>query len=109
MNPSNVYWSPPQYTTTSLKPISGNLGFLMNLPYPDPVSTSFYYGEGSENIYGKRELVYSTFPEMYAVGNVMPMTAGIPRVDTRGILTTHSREKYTGQDYYEDNEFGRNA
>ena len=109
MNPSNVYWSPPQYTTTSLKPISGNLGFLMNLPYPDPVSTSFYYGEGSENIYGKRELVYSTFPEMYAVGNVMPMTAGIPRVDTRGILTTHSREKYTVQDYYENNEFGRNA
>jgi len=95
MNPANVYWAPPQYTQTFRKPISGNLGFLLNLPYPDPVSTSFYYGEGSENIYGKRELVYSTLPEMYAVGNVMPMTAGIPRVDTRSFAATHSREQHT--------------
>jgi len=95
MNPSNVYWTPPQYKQTFLKPRSGNIGFLLNLPYPDPVSTPFYYGEGSENIYGKRELVYTTLPEMYAVANIMPMTAGIPRVDPRSFQATHSREKYT--------------
>jgi len=95
MNPANVYWSPPQYTTTTLKPISGNIGFLLNLPYPDPVSSPFYYGEGSENIYGKREMVYSTLPEMYAVGNIMPMTAGVPRVDPNSFQATYSREKHT--------------
>ena len=95
MNPSNVYWSPPQYTTTSLKPISGNLGFFLNLPYPDPVSTPFYYGEGNENIYGKRELVYSAFPEIFAIANVMPMTAGIPRIDPRSFHANYSRETHT--------------
>ena len=95
MNQSNAYWAPPQYTQTSLKPLSGNLGFLLNLPYPDPISTPFTNGEGDENIYGKRELVFTTFPEMYAVGNILPMTGGIPRLDPTSFAATHSREKYT--------------
>ena len=52
MNPANVYWAAPQYKQTNLKPVWGHLGFLMNLPYPDPVSTQATYGEGNENIYG---------------------------------------------------------
>ena len=96
MNPSNVYWSTPQYTQTFLKPRSGNIGFLMNLPYPDPISTGFYEGQGGENIYGKRELVYSTLPEMYTVGgNIMPHTAGIPRVDPQSFAAKVSRESVT--------------
>jgi len=95
MNPSNVYWNPPQYTQTSLKPLSGHTGFLLNLPYPDPVSGPFYYGEGSENIYGKREYVYSTLPDLYAIGNILPTTGGIPRVDPSGLAATHSRTDYT--------------
>ena len=95
MNSSNVYWHPPQYTITSAKPISGNIGFLMNLPYPDPVSAGFTHGVGNENIYGKRELVFSALPEMYAVGNIMPMTGGIPRVDPNGLAASHSREQHT--------------
>ena len=95
MNSSNVYWAPPQFTKTFLKPISGHTGFLMNIPYPDPVSTPFYYGEGSQDIYGKRELVYSTLPELYAIGNVMPHTAGYPRVNPRSFAARHSREQHT--------------
>ena len=98
MNSSNVYWHPPQYTVASAKPPlpgSGHLGFLMNLPYPDPVTAGFTNGVGNENIYGKRELVFSTLPEMYAVGNIMPMTSGIPRVNPQGLAATHSREQYT--------------
>ena len=94
MNPSNVYWHPPQYTVAGLKPISGNIGFLLNLPYPDPVSTEFS-GQGNENIYGKRELVYSTLPEMYAVGNILPTTGGHPRIDPNSLAARHSRADFT--------------
>ena len=95
MNPSNVYWSPPQYKTTSLKPISGNLGFLMNLPYPDPVSAGFTHGAGNQNILGKRELVFTGLPEMYTVGGIMPTTGGLPRVNPNGLAASHNREHYT--------------
>ena len=95
MNPSNAYWAPPQYQVSSLKPISGNLGFLLNLPYPDPVSGPFSFGEGNTDIYGKRELVGSSFPELYAIGNVLPLTGGIPRVAPNGLAATHSRAAYT--------------
>jgi len=95
MNPSNVYWAAPQYTRTFLKPISGNPGFLMNLPYPDPVSGQMYSGEGRENIYGLRELVYTTLPEIYAIGNILPTTGGVPRVDPTSVHARHSREAFT--------------
>ena len=95
MNSANVYWQPPQYTVTSLKPISGNVGFLMNLPWPDPVTAGFYEGQGNENIYGKRELVFSNFPEMIMVGGVLPTTSGIPRVDPNSFAAKFSREHYT--------------
>ena len=95
MNPANAYWAPPQYTQTSLKPVWGHLGFLVNLPYPDPVSAQATYGEGNENIYGKRELVYTELPEMYAIGNIMPTTGGYPRVDPNSFHARHSLEAYT--------------
>lgn len=95
MNPANAYWAPPQYTVTQEMSRSGHIGFFMNLPYPDPITQPWSYGEGNENIYGKRELVFTTLPEMYAVGNVLPMTSGIPRVDPRSFQAQHSREHYT--------------
>ena len=96
MQVSNAYWAPPQYTQTSLKPISGNTGFLMNLPYPDPVSTGMYSGEGSENIYGdNRKLVFTTLPEIYPVGNILPTTGGIPRVDPNSAHGQHNRDNFT--------------
>ena len=96
MNPTNAYWAQPQFKQTFAKPISGNLGFLMNLPYPDPVSTGLYEGQGSENVFGKRELVYTTLPEMYTVGgNIMPFTGGIPRVDPNSFQARINRESHT--------------
>ena len=95
MNPSNVYWAPPQYTQQTMYPISGNLGFFFNLPYPDPVSAGFTNGEGNENILGKRELVFTTLPEIYAVANVMPTTNGLPRVDPNSFHGRHNRLHYT--------------
>ena len=95
MNTTNVYWAPPQYTQTNLKPISGHVGFFLNLPYPDPVSTTATFGEGNENIFGKRELVFSEHPEMHAFGGVVPMTSGIPRVDPKGLAGSFNRGHYT--------------
>lgn len=94
MNPSNAYWAPPQFKKSFQKPISGNQGFLINIPYPDPISTPST-GEGNENIYGKRELVFTTLPEMFAVGNVLPTTGGIPRLDPNSFAGQHSRSDYT--------------
>ena len=95
MNPSNAYWAPPQFKQSFQKPISGNLGFLMNLPYPDPVSTPST-GEGNQNILGKQEeLIFTTLPEMYAIGDILPTTGGIPRIDPNSLAGQHSRSDYT--------------
>ena len=95
MNPSNVYWQPPQYTQAFDTPLSRTTGFLMNIPYPDPVSATVTFGEGSENIYGKREIITSSLPELYAVGDVLPTTGGYPRIDPNGFAARHSRELHT--------------
>ena len=95
MNPSNVYWSAPQYTIQTMQPMD-YLGFFINIPYEDPVSTPMgYAGEGSSDIYGKRELVYTTLPEIFAVGGILPTTAGFPRINPNSEAARHSREHYT--------------
>ena len=94
MNPANVYWKPPQYKQTFLPPISGTLGYLHNLPFPDPVST-LTFGQGNENIYGKREMVFTGLPELFAVGGILPTTAGHPRVDPNSFAAQHNRQDFT--------------
>ena len=70
-------------------------GILYNIPFRDPVQTGFVYGEGNQNVYGLRKLVFSTEPETFAVGNVLPTTAGIPRIDPYSRENRFSREDYT--------------
>lgn len=94
MNPSNAYWAPPQYKQSFMKPVSGHVGFLLNLPYPDPIMTPTT-GEGNQNIYGKRELVFATLPESFAVGDILPTTGGIPRLDPNSLAGKYSRLDYT--------------
>ena len=94
MNPSNAYWAPPPLKQTFLKPFFGT-GFLINLPYPDPVFSPST-GEGAENILGKeKELVFTTLPETFAVADILPMTGGVPRVDPNSFAGTHTRAAYT--------------
>ena len=96
MNPSNVYWQAPKqfyevnfYDT--IKP--NNLGFLKSLPYPDPVQTPFYYGEGRNYAtIGDKTLYKGTFPETYAVQNVLPSTGGIPRMNPDEWWMKYSRK-----------------
>ena len=103
MNPSNVYWNPPQLTITSDMGYSGHLGFFLNLPYPDPISQPWAFGEGNSNIYGKRELVFSGLPEITAIENILPTTAGYARVDPSSFEARHSQSDYTLRVLKKDN------
>ena len=92
MNPSNAYWTPRAFflqNTRSLPPLTNTTGFLINLPWPDPVSTPSYYGENP--VWGRKEYGFSTLPELYAIGNIMPTTAGIPRVNPHGFAAKANR------------------
>ena len=94
MNPTNVYWSEPRWVrkNTFLKadPSSG-LGVWVTLPWPDPVSSGHYYGEGAAP--DRRQLSFETQPEMFAVDNVITSSGGQPRLDPNADFMKLSREK----------------
>ena len=70
-------------------------GVLYNIPYRDPVSTGFYYGEGREALPPRNELVFSTQPETFAVANILPTVAGVPRINPNAWQHTFSRSQHT--------------
>ena len=74
VSPTNVYWvSPREFHKNAFLPVDPSargLGFWPNIPYPQPVSTPFYYGENA--LPGRRELNFSALPEMFAIDNVLP-------------------------------------
>ena len=94
MNPSDGYWTQPQLATQYLQPLSNTSGFLFNLPYTDPVSEAMSFGEGRQDILGNRELIFTHLPEMRAVGNVLPSTAGYPRVDPNSFHGSFRRDAF---------------
>jgi len=94
MNPTNPYWEPPVVykARKHLKPIARDTGFRFQLPWPQPVSAGFYYGENPA--WGRKEQVFSAQPEWYAVDNIIPSSGNIPMVNP------HTREmKYKRSDY----------
>ena len=96
MNPSNTYWNTPttQVQYDNVQHFSHD-GILYNIPYRDPIQTNWDFGEGNQNIYGEQKLVFSTWPETYAVGNIIPTTAGRPRINTKSWENRFSREAQT--------------
>ena len=97
MNPTHPYWEPPTdfQTRKTLKPIARDLGFQFNIPWPLPVSAGYYFGENPPP--GRKELVYDSRPEWYAVDNVIPSTAGIPLMNPYTEEMKFDRSKYTQQ------------
>lgn len=95
MNPTQPYWTPPfQYTTrTNLKPVTNTLGFQFTIPWPETTTAGFYNGQGA--IPGRKELVYRDDPEWFAVQNIIPSTAGVPRINPYDPVYKFDREKYT--------------
>ena len=78
---TSPYWAPPaldSHVKTTF-PITGHLGFEIDIPYPAPVSTPMYFGENP--LPGRRELVTRPDGEYYAIGGVVPfLTDKIPLV-----------------------------
>ena len=70
-------------------------GIIYNIPYRDPVQTGFVYGDGNQTVFGEQKLVFSTQPETFAVGNILPTTAGRPRIDPNSRENRFHREDYT--------------
>ena len=97
MNPTQPYWTPDPYfkTQSSLKPIANTLGFQIPIPWPDPTTMGYYFGENPQ--YGRRELVYRSDPEYYARDNVIPSVGGVPRINPYDPIYSFSREKYTAR------------
>ena len=97
MNPTNPFWTPePAFIAqTSLKPISNTLGFQFNLPWPDPTTAGFYYGEGPQ--YGRRELIYRSDPEYFARQNILPSIGGVPRFNPYDPIYKFDRSRYTAR------------
>ena len=97
-NFTNVFWTAPKqfHTQTFLKPISGHLGFQINIPKPDPVTSGFYYGENPPiNNVRAPTVVTRSDPEWYVVDGTMPTVAGHARMDPTSKAMKFSRAKYT--------------
>ena len=96
MRATNPFYTSPQtdYPVSSLMPLSGHLGFSIDIPHRAPVATPYYFGENP--VIGRRELVTRGDPEYYAVNNIVPMlTEKIPLVDVNDPTYKFSRAKYT--------------
>ena len=92
---TNTYWLPGSdyETRTAAYPISGNLGFLFDLPRTNPIAGPWYYGEGT--LPGDRKLVMKSQPEYYAVDRTLPTINGRPMVDIESAPYKFDREQYT--------------
>ena len=82
------------YPVSSLLPMTGHLGFQIDIPHRAPVATPYYFGENP--VIGRRELVTRADPEYFAVDNVIPMlTEKVPLVDLSDPSYAFSRAKFT--------------
>ena len=74
MNPVNVFWIEPKQfranTFLPMDPSERKLGFFPEIPLPQPVSSPFYYGENA--IPDRRELNFSSLPELFAIDDRLP-------------------------------------
>ena len=94
MNITNPMFTQPSYPISFQPPMTGHLGYQIDVPHAPPVATPFYYGEDPQ--WGRRELVMRSDPEYFAIGNVVPMlTEKIPLVDISDPSYSFSRAKFT--------------
>jgi len=96
MQPTSPYWvqlDANEVEVRPIKPISGHLGFQMNIPWPEPVTVgAIYAGEGA--MPDRREVVTTAFGEYYAVDNTIPSTGGVPLVNVNEPRYRFSRNDY---------------
>jgi len=77
---TSSYYTPRPSSVKYTFPISGNLGFLIDIPHKAPEPSPWYFGENP--VVPRRELIMRPDPEYFPVGNIIPYIAdNIPLVD----------------------------
>lgn len=101
MNAIHPFWQPPKFFVgqksfkQTLTPIANNLGFQFQLPHPLPVTAGFYDGQNPMD--GRRELVFSSNPEYFAVNNTVPSAGGVPLINPYTKAMQFSRRSVTAR------------
>ena len=91
---TSPYWVAPASTVRFVMPVDNTLGYQIDIPYPPPVATPWYFGENP--VIGRRELVMRADPEYFAVDGIIPYLAPkIPLVDIFDPSYAFDRSKYT--------------
>ena len=92
---THPYWVAPAVfrPQKSVKPIAHDLGFQWTMQWPLPVTMGSYFGSNPE--WGRRQDVYRSDPEFFAVDNIIPSTAGIPLMNPYTAEMRFDREKFT--------------
>ena len=94
MRATDPAYAPADYPVTYTLPMTGHLGYQIDIPHMAPVSTPFYFGENP--VIGRRELVTQPQGEYFAVDNIIPMlTDKIPLVDLSDPAYAFSRVKHS--------------
>ena len=96
MNLTNPYWAPEAVYSTGVKgqkTFENHRGFFFKLPHPDIQTSGFYFGENPG--YGRRQLVFRSDPEYYAVDRTVPSSGGVPKYNPRDPIYAFDRSKFT--------------
>ena len=99
MNVTHPFWQVPKQFVgqksfkQTLPPVANTLGFTFQLPWPLPVSAGWYDGQNA--MWGRRELVFSSQPEYFAVENIIPSAGGVPLINPYAPEMKFSRKMVT--------------
>ena len=94
-NATNPYWQPDPIYTWGIKsqPKFDGYGFTFKLPWRDPVTAGWYFGEGP--VPQRRELVFRSDPEYFPVLNTVPSSGGLPKYNLYDPAFQFKRSDYT--------------
>ena len=94
MQVTSPYWFQPEFQTVHRdKPLTNTLGFMTNIPWPEPVSVgAIYSGDGA--LPDRRTIETSPFGEYFAVNNIVPASGGVSLYNTSDPIFTYSRDDF---------------
>ena len=91
---TSSYYTAPSDTVQYPYPLTGHLGFMIDIPHKPPEATPWYFGENP--VAGRRELNIRPDPEYFAINNIIPyVTENIPMVNIYDPSYNFNRGKHT--------------
>ena len=93
-NATHPYWTPESVYNWGQKSqhTYDGYGFTFKLPWRDPVTCGWYFGEGP--VPQRQEMIYRSDPEYYAIYNTVPSSGGLPKYNLYDPAFTFNRSKY---------------